>query len=70
MTRLTRQQIIDIATGHDLFVHVYSWRQESLRKKCRRMVKDGYLKAPVRQGDVFVYRATEQAAQPGSAETG
>lgn len=37
------------------FVHKYAWGQDALRKKCRRMAKDGKLVLIQRTRDGFYY---------------
>ena len=42
-----------------LAVHKYSWSQEKLRKKARRMCKDGILRLENQTRDCFYYRLVD-----------
>lgn len=43
-----------------LSVHKYSWSQEKLRKKARRMCKDGILRLESQTKDCLYYKLADQ----------
>lgn len=56
MQKMTTERILAIAALTELRVPVYSWGAEALRKKTRRMFKDGLLVLVARERHHFVYR--------------
>ena len=53
---LSKERIIQLATNRDFTVSRYDDKSINIRKKCRRMVKDGILMLVGQYGDKFVYR--------------
>lgn len=56
---LSKDEIIAIASRRTFSVERLSWRDESLRKKTRRLAKDGKLVLVDEDKRNFYYRASE-----------
>lgn len=53
---ISEKRILQIATTKDFLVHLYRDGQHALRKKTRRMAREGKLKIVARYGDELAYR--------------
>lgn len=62
-------RIVEIARRQEFYVHRYKWSHKNLRKKCRRLERQGILVYVGLHGDEFVYRASKgSAATDGRCE--
>jgi len=61
--KLTRAQIIEIATRQEFFVDRYSYRDDDKRRMCRRLAKDGKLELVSQSRDGFFYRAAARSKE-------
>ncbi len=61
---MNKEAILQIARQRPFFVSKYKWSQDSLRKKTRRMLKDGLLVLIEKNRDGFVYRAAPANQEP------
>jgi hypothetical protein len=59
---LCESRILELARGRDFFVDKYRYSHEALRKKCRRMLKDGKLQLMKADKNGFTYRTAEVTA--------
>jgi hypothetical protein len=56
--KMTKGEVLQLASQRDFFVHRYSWSADRLRKMTRRMCKDGELVMVRRDQNGFYYRKT------------
>lgn len=59
--KMAEREIIAIAGEREFFVSKYGNSHEKLRKKCRRMMKDGFLVLVSSNSRGFNYRTPEAA---------
>ncbi len=63
---MNKDAILQIAKRRPFFVSKYKWSQDSLRKRTRRMLKDGLLVLVESNRDGFVYRASPATQEPNN----
>lgn len=59
---LSEEQILKLAAKRDFHVSRYAWSHDGLRKKTRKMLKEGKLRLVAPPKDEFIYRTTEPSA--------